>query len=235
MARRRDFAQDQRLLEALERPLAVATGERQWQRLAPAGSTNESSMAAGDGQVVVVWNAGLEAYSLTTGSFTWSYPVTSYTGYGNVVADGWAYAVVDGHVVRLKLTNGSLSWKAAVDAHSATDAPPAFRVRARFAVSVVTCRHAARRSPASGFSRSNRSRISRRTGISRSAHSMRRLPSAARLRSTTSCPGSGWPALDRGAGAAGGLGIAMWFRTTYGRRCGEASRSNRSRASRYDE
>jgi len=99
----------------------VATGERQWQRLAPAGSTNESSMAAGDGQVVVVWNAGLEAYSLTTGSFTWSYPVTSYTGYGNVVADGWAYAVVDGHVVRLKLTNGSLSWKAAVDAHSATD------------------------------------------------------------------------------------------------------------------
>ena len=99
----------------------VATGERQWQRLAPAGSSNEYSMAAGDGQVVVGWNAGLESYSLTTGSFTWSYPVASSVGYGIVVADGWAYAVVDGHVVRLKLANGSLSWKAAVDANSATD------------------------------------------------------------------------------------------------------------------
>ena len=99
----------------------VATGERQWQRLAPAGSSNEYSLAAGDGQVVVAWNAGLEAYSLTTGSFTWSYPVTSYVGYGIVVADGWAYAVVDGHVVRVKLTNGSQSWKAAADTNGATD------------------------------------------------------------------------------------------------------------------
>ena len=31
------------------------------------------------------------------------------------------------------------------DAHSTTSAPPAFSVRMRFAVSVVTCRHAAMR------------------------------------------------------------------------------------------
>ena len=42
------------------------------------------------------------------------------------------------------------------------------------------------RRPASGCSRSKRSRMRRRTGISRSAHSMRRTPSAARPRSVTS-------------------------------------------------
>ncbi len=35
------------------------------------------------------------------------------------------------------------SWvESGFDAHSTTSAPPAFRVRMRFAVSVVTCRHA---------------------------------------------------------------------------------------------
>ena len=46
------------------------------------------------------------------------------------------------------------------------------------------------RSPSSGRSRSNRSRMRRRTGISRSAHSIRRTPSAARPRSVTSWAGS---------------------------------------------
>jgi outer membrane protein assembly factor BamB len=99
----------------------TATGGRLWQRLAPAGASFEYSMAAGDGQVVVTWNAGFEAYSVGTGSLTWSYPVSSYAGYGLVVADGWAYAAVDGHVVRVKLSNGSLSWTAPVDANGATD------------------------------------------------------------------------------------------------------------------
>src|SRR6476659_4970042 len=57
----------------------------------------------------------------------------------------------------------------------------------RFAVSVVTWRQAEIRWPASGCSRSNRSRIAASTGICRSAHSMRRFPSAARARSFTSC------------------------------------------------
>jgi outer membrane protein assembly factor BamB len=100
----------------------VTTGERQWQRLAPAGSSNEYSLAAGDGQVVVGWNAGLESYSLTTGSFTWSYPVTSYVGFGIVVADGWVYGAVDGHIVRIKLSNGSRSWTAPADSVGAGDA-----------------------------------------------------------------------------------------------------------------
>src|SRR5215208_5782414 len=73
------------------------------------------------------------------------------------------------------------------DAQSTTSAPPAFSVRIRFAVSVVTCRHAATRWPASGCSRSKRSRIAVSTGICRSAHSMRRLPSPASARSFTSC------------------------------------------------
>ncbi len=73
------------------------------------------------------------------------------------------------------------------DAARYTSAPPAFSVRIRLAVSVVTWRQAPMRRPASGRSRSKRSRIWRRTGISRSAHSMRRRPSAARERSVTSC------------------------------------------------
>src|SRR5438874_1735028 len=65
-------------------------------------------------------------------------------------------------------------------------APPALSVRMRFAVSVVTCRHADTRQPASGRSRSKRSRIAARTGMCRSAHSMRRTPSGASARSRTS-------------------------------------------------
>ena len=46
----------------------------------------------------------------------------------------------------------------------------------RFAVSVVTCRHAPMRMPSSGRSFSKRSRISASTGISPPAHSMRSRP-----------------------------------------------------------
>ena len=44
-------------------------------------------------------------------------------------------------------------------------APPAISVRTRFAVSAVTCRHAATRIPSSGRSAANRSRICASTGI----------------------------------------------------------------------
>src|SRR6476646_6268981 len=74
-----------------------------------------------------------------------------------------------------------------LDAQRTTSAPPADNVRARFAVSVVTCRHAEMRCPASGCSRSKRSRIAASTGICRSAHAIRRTPSGARARSLTSC------------------------------------------------
>ena len=72
------------------------------------------------------------------------------------------------------------------DAHRATSAPPAFSVRMRLAVSVVTWRHAAIVMPSSGFSFSNRSRMRCSTGICRSAHSILRRPSSARARSWTS-------------------------------------------------
>ena len=74
------------------------------------------------------------------------------------------------------------------DAQSATSAPPAASVSIRFAVSVVTWRHAPIRTPASGRSFSNRSRISARTGISPAAHSMRSRPFGASARSLTSHP-----------------------------------------------
>ncbi len=74
------------------------------------------------------------------------------------------------------------------DAQSATSAPPAASVSIRFAVSVVTCRHAPMRTPASGCSFSNRSRISASTGISPAAHSMRSRPFGASARSLTSHP-----------------------------------------------
>src|SRR5688572_23263018 len=61
-----------------------------------------------------------------------------------------------------------------------TSAPPALRARMRLAVSVVTCMHAPRRIPFSGFSFANRSRMARSTGMSRSAHSMRPRPASAR-------------------------------------------------------
>src|SRR5919199_1637952 len=72
------------------------------------------------------------------------------------------------------------------DAQSTTSAPPAFSVRARLAVSVVTWRHAEMRWPASGCSLSKRSRMAASTGICRSAQAMRRTPSPARDRSFTS-------------------------------------------------
>src|SRR4029453_10867924 len=73
------------------------------------------------------------------------------------------------------------------EAQRTTSAPPAFSVRARLAVSVVTCRQAEMRYPESGCSRSKRSRIAASTGICRSAHSIRRTPSGASARSFTSC------------------------------------------------
>ena len=48
------------------------------------------------------------------------------------------------------------------EAQRTRSAPPAFRVRARLAVSAVTCRQADIRIPASGFSLANRSRIARK-------------------------------------------------------------------------
>src|SRR5438094_3041171 len=74
-----------------------------------------------------------------------------------------------------------------LDAQRTTSAPPAFKVRARLAVSVVTCKQAEIRYPESGCSRSKRSRMAASTGIWRSAHSMRRTPSGASARSFTSC------------------------------------------------
>ena len=82
------------------------------------------------------------------------------------------------------------SWvDSGLEAHSVTSAPPARRARIRFAVSAVTCRQAAIRSPAKGFSFANRSRIDASTGMCRSAQAMRRIPWAARDRSATSCNG----------------------------------------------
>src|SRR5262249_7961439 len=73
------------------------------------------------------------------------------------------------------------------DAQSTTSAPPSFSVRIRFAVSLVTWRHAATRYPASGCSRSKRSRMRASPGICRSAHSIRLGPWGASARSLTSC------------------------------------------------
>src|SRR5271166_2382488 len=79
------------------------------------------------------------------------------------------------------------SWvDSGLDAQSTRSAPPALRVRARLAVSAVTCRQADILIPASGFSVANRSRMARKTGMSRSAHSIRCLPTAASEKSFTS-------------------------------------------------
>src|SRR5256714_8689709 len=75
-------------------------------------------------------------------------------------------------------------------AHSATLAPPSASAATKFAVSAVTCRQAATRTPASGCSTAKRPRIERRTGICPSAHTTRASPSPARERSATSCGGS---------------------------------------------
>ena len=78
------------------------------------------------------------------------------------------------------------SWvESRFEAHSATSAPPAFSASIRFAVSVVTCRHAPIRTPWSGRSFSNRCRISASTPISPAAHSMRSRPFGASPRSFT--------------------------------------------------
>src|SRR5262249_28904251 len=79
------------------------------------------------------------------------------------------------------------SWvESGFDPHRNTCAPPACSVRARFAVSVVTCRQAEIRRPLSGRSFANRERIARSTGMWRSAHSIRALPSFASFMSFTS-------------------------------------------------
>src|ERR1035441_503015 len=75
------------------------------------------------------------------------------------------------------------------EAQSTTSAPPAWSARARFPVSLVTWRQAESRMPSSGLSFSNRSRILARTGLERSAHSMRSRPLPARARSFTSWAG----------------------------------------------
>ena len=80
------------------------------------------------------------------------------------------------------------------------------------------------RRPSSGRSRSNRSRIRRRTGISRSAHSIRRTPSAARPRSVTS-----WAGDVAGGGHRGSVSL-RWKR----RRSGPA-RSGHGRPEPVDE
>src|ERR1700736_1990442 len=73
-----------------------------------------------------------------------------------------------------------------LEAQRTRSAPPALRVMARLAVSVVTCRQAASRWPLSGCSRLKRSRICCRTGISCAAHSIIRRPSSASFRSLMS-------------------------------------------------
>src|SRR5579863_5094274 len=72
-------------------------------------------------------------------------------------------------------------------AQQKTSAPPALSARNRLAVSQVICRHAPSRCPLSGNSLAKRSRMSRSTGICRSAHSIRLRPAAASVRSRTSC------------------------------------------------
>src|SRR5213082_1691020 len=86
------------------------------------------------------------------------------------------------------------SWvESGLEAMRTRSAPPAWRVRARLAVSAVTCRQAAIFSPASGLSLAKRSRMRARTGMSWSAQRMRFLPWGASLASLTSL--RGWVAV----------------------------------------
>ena len=62
------------------------------------------------------------------------------------------------------------------EAHRATFAPPADSTCISAAVSVVTWRQAAMRTPFSGFSLANRTPMERSTGMSFLAHSMRLSP-----------------------------------------------------------
>src|SRR5579872_6300826 len=71
-------------------------------------------------------------------------------------------------------------------AHRAISAPPAASAIMRFAVSVVTCKHAPTCKPLSGCVRAKRSPMARNTGMLCAAQATRRLPSAARPRSLMS-------------------------------------------------
>ena len=83
----------------------------------------------------------------------------------------------DGDTVMLDQRGGHIVLRAErVRGAQATSAPPACNVFMRLAVSVVTCRQAVTRMPLSGCSRLNRFRISRRTGMEASAHSIFSLP-----------------------------------------------------------
>ena len=70
-----------------------------------------------------------------------------------------------------------------LDAHNEKSAPPAFKVKAKFAVSEVTCKHPEILVPASGFSFANLSFINCKTGISLPAHSAFFLPWSAKPKS----------------------------------------------------
>ena len=79
------------------------------------------------------------------------------------------------------------SWvESGFEAHKETCAPPAFSVSARFAVSVVTCRHAEMRIPSSGLSFAKRALIWASTGMLRAAHSILLWPLSASLGFLTS-------------------------------------------------
>src|SRR6266498_1827910 len=81
------------------------------------------------------------------------------------------------------------SWvDSGLEAQSATFAPPAASTCISAAVSVVTWRQAATRTPLSGFSFANRAPMERSTGMSFLAHSTRSLPAAASFGSLTSYP-----------------------------------------------
>src|SRR5512141_1990095 len=75
-----------------------------------------------------------------------------------------------------------------LEAHRAIFAPPAASTCMSAAVSVVTWRQAAIRTPLSGFSFANRSPMVRSTGMSFLAHSTRFLPAAASFGSLMSYP-----------------------------------------------
>ena len=69
------------------------------------------------------------------------------------------------------------SWvDSGLEAARNTRAPPARSALTRTAVSAVTCRQAAIRSPASGCSAANRSAMPRSTGMARSAQPIRASP-----------------------------------------------------------
>src|SRR3954468_9235524 len=73
------------------------------------------------------------------------------------------------------------------EAQRVRSAPPAWRVCMRWAVSLVTCRHAETRSPFKGFDLAKRSAMVLRTGMERADHSMRPWPFGASFGSFTSC------------------------------------------------